>query len=334
MKVVKIFFAVFMSIGLAYGAYGITGLFQQLQGHTIQTITIFPGERMGNIAERMVSLGIARDIYITELYLRVIGFSAPIQAGEYDIVPGTNGMTAGLLFLRGVPRKEQALRIIEGWTLVQISDYLKNQGLQSVDIVLRNELLDWSGQLPYLKDMPRGALLEGFYFPDTYRVFAGARAEDVTLKALSNFEKKVLPLLPVETSTQKLYETITLASIIEKEVARDDDRAMVADIFQKRMRTGMPLQSDATVNYVTGKNMLQSTLEDTQINSPYNTYRVKGLPPGPICNPGLSAISAVLYPKQNQYLFFLTTKDGKVVYSKTFEEHVKNKQLYLSSSHL
>jgi UPF0755 protein len=329
MKKIILLFFVFLMASVVYGIYGIVGLFASLQGSEPQIFSIVRGDRIKNIAQRMVSLGIARDVFITEMYLKAISRSAPLKSGEYIIEPGINGMAAGLLFLRGVPKKEITVQIIEGWTMDQISDYLKNNSLQSADIISRNTLLDWSGQLAYLKDMPRGALLEGFYFPDTYRVFADARAEDVTLKALSNFEKKVIPLFPTHESSEKIYDTIILASIIEKEVARDADRALVADIFQRRMRIGMPLQSDATVNYVTGKNALQPTFNDTQIASPYNTYRVKGLPPSPICNPGLSSIRAVLHPQANDYLYFLTTKDGDVIYSKTFEEHLQNKHTYL-----
>jgi len=318
---------IIIGLGIAYSVYGIFGLSIPFQGIEGRTFSIEPGDRIQNIAQRMVSFGIARDVFITELYLRALGSSATIKAGEYEIQPGTTGFAAGLLFLQGVPKKELTLRIIEGWNVAQIAQYLKNEGLQSTDIIKQNTLEDWNGQFPVFKGMR--VSLEGFYFPDTYRVFAGARAEDITQKALTNFEKKVMSLFPSPTPIEKIYETITLASIIEKEVATDADRALVADIFYRRMRMGMPLQSDATVNYVTGGNALQATLSDTQIDSPYNTYRVKGLPPGPICNPGLSSIQAVLHPQENGYLFFLTTRDEKVIYSKTFEEHVRNKQKYL-----
>lgn len=318
-----------LCVGVIYGVYGVVQLFIPFKGVGSQSIVILPGDRISTIAKNMVSAGLVRDAFTTELYLRILSLTATVKAGNYSIEPGSNGIVTGLLFLRGIPREEKTLRIIEGWSIAQVADYLKNQGFQSSGVILQNTLNDWGGQLPFFKNMPRGASLEGFYFPDTYRVFADTQTEDVTQKALSNFEKKVMPIMPAEISGEKIYEIVTLASIVEKEVSTDEDRAMVADIFQRRIKTGMPLQSDATVNYVTGKNMLQATLEDTRVNSAYNTYRVQGLPPGPICNPGLSSIRAVLYPKANDYLFFLTTKDERVIYSKTFDEHVKNKQRYL-----
>lgn len=103
---------------------------------------------------------------------------------------------------------------------------------------------------------------------------------------------------------------------------------MVADIFYKRLVKGMALQADSTVNYVSGKSVSQASADDLKIDSPYNTYRYKGLPPGPICNPGLSAILAAIYPTPNPYWYFLTTPDGKVIYSKTHDEHVAAKAKY------
>ncbi len=109
----------------------------------------------------------------------------------------------------------------------------------------------------------------------------------------------------------------------------EQDRALVADLFWRRLKIGMALQADSTVNYITGKNDSVVSLIDLQKDSPYNTYKNKGLPPGPINNPGLSAIRAAIYPKANQYWYFLTTKDGQVIYSRTFEEHVANKRKWL-----
>ena len=312
-----------------YGIYAMWTLITPVNTSGTIHLTVHPKDSISVIAKNAKMAGIVRDAWVTQLYLRTLNTFSRIKTGEYDIEPGTNEMQIGFLFLHGVPKQEKIVRIIEGWTISQIAEYLQGEDFPSANSVLRSTLSGWAAQLPYLKDMPRGALLEGFYFPDTYRVFAGVRAEDVTLKALTNFETKALPLFPVGTPTEKIYETVILASILEKEVASDFDRAMVADIFYRRMDAGIPLQSDATVNYVTGKNALQPTLDDTKTDSAYNTYRVKGLPPSPICNPGISSIEAALHPRQNAYLFFLTTKDGSVIFSKTYEEHLRNKQKYL-----
>ncbi len=169
-------------------------------------------------------------------------------------------------------------------------------------------------------------------FPDTYRIFKNATAQDIIEKMLDNFDQKISSELRTEISKQNksIFDIITLASIVEKELSADEDRAIAADIFYRRMEIGMPLQSDATVNYVTGKKETRPSVDDTHTDSLYNTYQNRGLPPGPISNPGLSAIKAVIYPKANNYYYFLTTEEGDVIYSRTNDEHAENKAKYLN----
>jgi UPF0755 protein len=174
--------------------------------------------------------------------------------------------------------------------------------------------------------------LEGYLFPDTYRIFATATAEDIVIKMLDNFAVKVVAELQSALAEKNLSwaEVVTLASIVEKEVSLPVDRRLVADLFWRRLQDNYPLQSDATVNFVTNKGLIQPSLADTQVDSLYNTYQNIGLPPGPICNPGLASLEAVVYPLSNTYYFFLTTKsDGQVIYSHTYEEHLQNKAKYL-----
>jgi len=148
---------------------------------------------------------------------------------------------------------------------------------------------------------------------------------------LANFNAKLTPELRQEIVKQKksFFEVLTLASIIEKEVSEPEDMKMVADIFYKRLKAGIALQSDATVNYATGKSLIQPTYQDLSVNSLYNTYRYPGLPPGPISNPGINALKAAIYPTPNPYYYFLTTESGQAIYSKTYEEHLINKNKYL-----
>jgi len=142
---------------------------------------------------------------------------------------------------------------------------------------------------------------------------------------LTNFEKRVT----VNPSEKSLFDIIRMASVIEREVQNPDDMAIVSDLFWRRLAIGMPLQADSTVNYVIGGDKPSITFEQTKINSPYNTYLHQGLPLGPISNPGAQAITAAANPKPNDYLFFLTDKEGNVHYGKTLEEHNANKRKYL-----
>jgi UPF0755 protein len=184
----------------------------------------------------------------------------------------------------------------------------------------------------FLKDAPADADLEGFLFPDTYRVFKNATAEDIVQKLLDNFNDKLTLDLRTDIAKQgkSIFDVITMASIIEKEVKSPEDMKIVSGIFWQRTGDSYPLESCATLAYILGVNKKQYTYEDTKINSPYNTYQNAGLPPGPICNPGLAAIQAAIYPQTTDYHYFLTRPDtGATIFSKTYQEHLRNKAKYL-----
>ncbi|HXK35266.1 MAG TPA: endolytic transglycosylase MltG [Candidatus Paceibacterota bacterium] len=171
---------------------------------------------------------------------------------------------------------------------------------------------------------------EGFLFPDTYLFFLDAAPDVIVGQLAANFQNKIKQVEEkIAESSHTLNEIITMASIIEKESLNGDERQIVSGILWKRISLGMPLQVDATFLYINGKASAELTKDDLNIDSPYNTYRNKGLPPGPINNPGLDAIVAALYPKDSPYLYYLHDKKGKVHYAKTFNEHVANKRKYL-----
>ena len=125
-----------------------------------------------------------------------------------------------------------------------------------------------------------------------------------------------------------IFEIITMASLLEKEVKAFEDKKLVSGILWKRLENKMPLQVDATITYITGKKSSKVSLDETKIDSPYNTYKYKGLPPGPISNPGLESIVAAIYPKKLDYLYYLSTPEGETIFSKTFEEHKRAKEQY------
>jgi UPF0755 protein len=131
---------------------------------------------------------------------------------------------------------------------------------------------------------------------------------------------------------KNLYDILIMASIVEKESPDKKEMPTIAGVFYNRLGIGMPLQSDATINYIVGEGRAQATAQDIEVDSPYNTYKYVGLPPSPICNPGIDAIKAAIYPEKTDYYYFLTTQDGerKTYFSKTYEEHLKNKAKYLN----
>lgn len=209
------------------------------------------------------------------------------------------------------PRPEETITIIPGWNLKRVAGYLADKG--------------------FVTSTKLSIELEGYLSPNTYRVYKDASLQDVIDK-LKNAREKELEQFEeaIKQSGMQKKEVLTLASIIEKEANTPEDMKIVADIFLRRLDEGMALQSCATVNYITGKNDPGVSSKDKQIDSPYNTYKYPGLPPGPICNPGLDAIKAVLNPTKNSYVYFMTGDDGVMRYGRTLDEHNANVASYLN----
>ncbi len=190
-------------------------------------------------------------------------------------------------------------------------------------------------KLPYFdKDefMKRAGTKEGYLFPDTYFFFPTARADEIIKLMSDTFTQKIDSIkTEIASSGRKLSDIITMASIVEKETNKDEDRRIVAGILWKRIKLGMALQVDAPFLYIkeTADNNREVTLDDLKINSPYNTYTHRGLTPTPIGNPGLAAILASAQPKETPYLFYLYDRNGMIHYAKTFDEHKANKMKYL-----
>lgn len=258
---------------------------------------------------------------------------------------------------------DKKITIIEGWTNDDIALYLEKQlGISQKDFNVAQESFNVS-DFDFLASKPSQATLEGFLFPDTYLVLEQSTANAVIEKFLNNFAIKLANaqgdlkpsasghfVIPGYESISvggkqgfSIFELVTLASILERETGRDvsagsndskerleEERKVVAGIFYNRLLAGQALQSDATVNYVTGKKTASLSLDDTKIQSLYNTYLHAGLPPGPISNPSLSSLTAVFNPIKTDYYYFLHKQpSGEVVYSRTFNEHVQNKNRYL-----
>ncbi len=246
--------------------------------------------------------------------------------------------------------QEVTLRFIEGWNTTQVASYLNYDGdrPQLAHIVNSADFLTAQKQYsikdyPLLTSKPEKSDLEGFLFPDSYRFYQSALtlasstpveiSNTIIKKMLDNFVLKFTPEMQKQAEKQNLsvYKIITLASVLEKETGSSmAEKKTVAGIFYNRLRIGMPLQSDATVNYATKKDLPSPTEADTKIDSPYNTYKYPGLPAGPICNPSLNSIIAALEPEDTDYLYFLhDQKTGQAYYAKTYEQHLANKYKYL-----
>lgn len=175
-----------------------------------------------------------------------------------------------------------------------------------------------------------GSQYEGMLFPDTYMILPTATSGEVLILLRTTFDERTKELkLQAASSTRSWNDIVTMASIIEEEVRSDEDRRLVSGILWKRIDAGMALQVDASFSYLFGKASVDVTLDDIATDSPYNTYKFKGLPPGPITNPGIAALEAALEPTESEYWFYLSDIYGTTHYAKTYEEHLANKAKYI-----
>lgn len=306
-------------------------LFQPVTLPGERSISVAKGETISSIATRLKDEKITRSALAFRLLVSLRYAGETMKAGEYTLSGPQSLVQVALLFMRGAPNSEYTITVIEGWTIADIARMLEDAGVLSSSEFLSSAQEDYAGSFPFLPPRSRTQSLEGYLFPDTYRLFKNSTGRDIIEKMLENFADKYSAEMAAETLKVKrdVHAIVTLASMLEREVSGDRDQRLVADMFYRRLARGMPLQADSTINYITGKRDASARLADLEIVSPYNTYRNKGLPPGPIGNPGLASLQAALSPIENPFWFFLTTPQGEVIYSKTFEEHVKNKLKYL-----
>lgn len=238
-----------------------------------------------------------------------------------------------------VYKEEKTLRVIEGWRNSDISAALVKNGLGTADEFIQAQKDYDLSKFSFLADKPKSTDLEGYLYPDTYRVYASSTVSEIITKMLSNFDQKLTPKMRADIKAQgkTISEILTMASIIEKEApisyakGENQDAKIISGIFWRRIKSGQALQSCATLAYVIGVDKKQYSEADTKIDSPYNTYENRGLPPGPISNPGILAIEAAIYPTPSNYNYFLTPSNSKsIIYATTYEEHLRNKAKYLS----
>lgn len=301
------------------------------------TLTIAKGEQLRSVARDLENKKLIPSAGAWTLYAITQGQRSGILAGDYILDHGMSGREIlRILTSENSDDKEVTIKILEGLTNVEIANLLEQKGVVSAREFLTAVRATDSRTVvdttyAFLADKPTTADMEGYLFPDTYRFFKKSTAGAVLQKFLDNFDVRVTTTMrqAATASGRTLYEELTMASIIEKELKTEADRAMGADVFWKRIAIGMPLQADATVNFATGKNTTNVSNADTQTDSLYNTYKYKGLPPGPINNPSLSALRASIYPKSNPYYYYLTAPDGTTYFAKTLEEHNEYKAKYL-----
>lgn len=285
-------------------------------------VTIKPGTPTKTIAVELEKQRLIRNALVFRVAAKLQGVENSLQAGEYAISPNMSIERMLLMMSQGQTAYQQ-FTIPEGYTVDQVAELLAEKKLANADKF--KALAKSFAPFPYMTSHPDSKYrVEGFIFPDTYRVSRGVSEEELLTMMVKQFDTKLTPDLRQRASDLglSLREVVIMASLVEKEAKMSEERPVIAGVFANRVKQAMPLQSCATIQYILGYPKPELTIQDTQISSPYNTYQVMGLPPGPIANPGTAAIRAVLFANNTDYLYFVADKQGKHHFSKTYEEHL------------
>jgi UPF0755 protein len=272
------------------------------------------------IASLLTDAKLIRHPWAFLIMARLLGEAENLKAGEYELRPNMGPAEIIDKLSRG-DAIAQWFTIPEGYTLEQVADELAKNNLAEKRVFMRM-VHSAPSRFGLGVDVPRHSL-EGYLFPDSYKVKVGVGEASIIQAMVQTFDEKVLKGLATEitASDLSLDKVITIAAMIEREAQKPEDRPLIAAVIRNRLARKMPLQIDATVLYALGKHKSQVLLKDLAIDSPYNTYRYGGLPPGPICSPGLSSIEAALRPAKADYLYYVARRDGSHIFTRTLAEH-------------
>lgn len=285
-------------------------------------VKIQEGLSTAEIAERLAQKGIIGSSLKFRILARLRGYDDKLRPGSYSF---TAGMSDDEVFAKLLTGEKKLIKftVPEGFGVKEIAERLYN-----LDLVNKEDfLLAAEDFAPYDYMRKRKNVFfaaEGFLFPDTYTVESDMEIDELLNLMAGTFDQQLKPEMRIAAEKMGLsvYDLITLASLVEREVRFPEDRPIVAQVLLKRLKMNMPLQTDATLQYLLDAPKEDVTIEDTQIDSPYNTYQHTGLPPGPIANPGMASIEAILHPAETDYLYFVADRQGHNHYAYTYEEHL------------
>lgn len=344
-KIVVTFFGVvFCCIGLGVW-FVVSEIYTAVSQDSAEIrFVIEPGESVREIATRLEEEGVIRSAPIFLRYVSLKDVDRKIHAGDFVVTkPITLARVVEALAKPSV--SERTITILPGWGIREIAAYLQEEGIGTQEEVYAlagrpavqysgvGDTLGISDMYEVLQDKPQGISYEGYFRPDTYRIFTDATVEEVLERLVKerNVQFTEQMYQDIKKSGRTVHQVMTVASIVEKEVRSSEDRKIVADLFWRRYDENWALQADSTVHYIVGKDgSVFTTQADRETDNPWNTYKYAGLPPGPISNPSLDSILATIYPTPNKYNYFLTTLDtGEVKYAQTLDQHNLNRSRYL-----
>ena len=300
-------------------------------------VTIPSGSSTTRIGEILGSYGLVKNPFMFRLTARLEGYDGRLKAGDYTLSQSMSTQEILDILSVGGLAATNRFTVPEGFTIARTAEKLENDGFvdryRFLEVAEHGEF-----SFDFIRELPEGPnRLEGFLFPETYDVFVNATEEDVINRMLTQFDKVFTEEYYARAAELgfSFHQIITIASLIEAETRVASERPTVSSVIHNRLSVGMPLQLDATVQYALGEKkdrLLFSDIESVR-DHPYNTYRIQGLPPGPICSPGAASIHAALFPEDTQYLFYVLKPDrsGAHNFSRTLAEHNRYAREYHNS---
>jgi UPF0755 protein len=296
----------------------------------LRLVDIPPGTSFTEVSRLLRQHHLIQSEWFFTLLARVQRVDRKIIPGEYELHGGMQSTEVLNKLVKGEVYK-YAVTIPEGYTVIQIADILSQKNLAD-----RQEFLRLTRDPAFIGNLHiQAPTLEGYLFPDTYQFSRYMPPESILRAFVTRFHEMVTPELRTRALAMgmTLKEVLTLASVVEKETGLAAERPLVSGVFHNRLQKGIPLQSDPTVIYALESFDGNIRKADLSVNSPYNTYKILGLPPGPIANPGLAAIKAALYPTPTDFVYFVARNDGSHQFSVTLAEHNKAVDQYQRQLH-
>ena len=288
-----------------------------------QVVVVARGESFGRVARELESRRLIRSARALSLAARMNGAWRKIQFGEYRVLPSWNALEILDLLISGKVILHK-VTIPEGFTINKIAAVLAKRGLAEPQS-FRSLALHNAAQFSLPFRLP-GASLEGYLFPDTYYFERYRSSSDLINRMLMRFNQRIWRGMLAARSGAALrmsaHQLVTLASLVEGEARKPQERRVIAGVMMNRLRAGKRLECDATIQYALGEHKTRLLFVDLKVDSPYNTYLHAGLPPGPINNPGAAAIDAALHPQPSPYYYYVARPDGSHIFSRTLQEHL------------
>ena len=306
-------------------------------GNTAEiTIEVPEGASTTTIARILKENGLISNESFFRLHCKRMEYDGQFKQGSYVLSKSMSTDDIAAELIKGTMMAEtKRFTIPEGFNITQIARVLSEKGIVS-ELDFYNEIRDGDFDYAFLEGCPPGdERLEGFLYPETYEIYADATAHDIVSKMLAQFDAlfKDEYYGLAAAMGMSVRDIVTMGSIVERESIAAEERPIMSRVFYNRIEQGTPLESCATIQYILGEPKEFLTIEDTQLESPYNTYLHEGLPPGPICNPRMDSIYAALDPDDNDYIYFVLSADldGTHRFSSDYNEFLRNKDAYYAA---